>query len=76
MYEANPIAFLAEQAGGLATDGKQPILDVTPTSLHQRSSLVVGSREEVELLTHMLSRSALTDQAPTIASHRRDPALA
>ncbi|HEY2412684.1 MAG TPA: class 1 fructose-bisphosphatase [Pirellulaceae bacterium] len=50
LYEANPIAFLAEQAGGLATDGKDRILDIQPDSLHQRTSLVVGSREEVELL--------------------------
>lgn len=50
MYEANPIAFIAEQAGGLATDGRQRILDVQPTALHQRTPLVVGSREEVELL--------------------------
>jgi fructose-1,6-bisphosphatase I len=56
LYEANPIAFLAEQAGGLATDGTRNILDVTPTSLHQRTPLLVGSREEIELLMNMLSR--------------------
>jgi fructose-1,6-bisphosphatase I len=55
MYEANPIAFLAEQAGGRATDGRQRILEVTPTSLHQRTPLVVGSREEVTRLTEMVS---------------------
>ncbi len=55
MYEANPIAFLAEQAGGVATDGKQRILDVVPTSLHQRTPLLVGSAEEVNLLMHMLA---------------------
>jgi len=54
LYEANPIAFLAEQAGGLATDGKQRILDIQPESLHQRTPLIVGSREEVELLQKML----------------------
>lgn len=54
MYEANPIAFLAEQAQGLATDGDRRILDIQPTSLHQRTSLVVGSREEVELLSRMI----------------------
>jgi fructose-1,6-bisphosphatase I len=54
MYEANPIAFLAEQAGGRATDGTRRILDVTPTGLHQRTPLVVGSRAEVELLAEML----------------------
>jgi fructose-1,6-bisphosphatase I len=50
MYEGNPIAFLAEQAGGMATDGKQNILDIPPTSLHQRCPLVVGSKEEVRAL--------------------------
>ncbi len=54
MYEANPIAFLAEQAGGMATDGRQRILDVPPTSLHQRTPLLVGSREEISLLMEML----------------------
>lgn len=55
MYEANPIAFLAEQAGGLATDGRGRILDVQPTDLHQRTPLVVGSPVEVEMLRKMLS---------------------
>jgi fructose-1,6-bisphosphatase I len=54
MYEANPIAFLAEQAGGLATDGRQRILDIQPASLHQRTPLLVGSRTEMELLQRML----------------------
>ena len=54
LYEANPIAFLAEQAGGLATDGTQRILDIQPDSLHQRTPLIVGSREEVELLQRMV----------------------
>jgi fructose-1,6-bisphosphatase I len=54
LYEGNPIAFLAEQAGGLATDGRNRILDIQPESLHQRTPLVVGSREDVELLQRML----------------------
>jgi len=54
MYEANPIAFLAEQAGGLATDGTRRILDIAPTGLHQRTPLVVGSKAEVELLAREL----------------------
>lgn len=54
MYEANPIAFLAEQAGGLATDGGRRILDVQPTGLHQRTPLLAGSRVEVEMLMEML----------------------
>jgi fructose-1,6-bisphosphatase I len=51
MYEANPMAFLVEQAGGMATDGKQRILDIVPTKLHQRVSVLLGSRNEVELAT-------------------------
>jgi fructose-1,6-bisphosphatase I len=54
MYEANPIAFLAEQAGGRATDGTNDILDVQPTSLHQRTPLLVGGREEMDLMMKML----------------------
>ena len=50
LYEANPIAFLAEQAGGGATDGVDPILDRVPTSLHQRIPLVMGSADKVELV--------------------------
>jgi fructose-1,6-bisphosphatase I len=49
LYEANPIAFVAEQAGGIATDGRQRILDVEPTSLHQRTPLAVGSQYEMML---------------------------
>jgi fructose-1,6-bisphosphatase I len=55
MYEANPIAFLAEQASGVATDGRGPILDIAPTSLHQRTPLLVGSRAEMDMLMRMLA---------------------
>ncbi|WP_119299637.1 class 1 fructose-bisphosphatase [Dongia deserti] len=48
IYEANPIAFLVEQAGGAATDGMRPILDLIPRELHQRTPLVFGARDEVE----------------------------
>jgi len=48
VYEANPIAFLTEQAGGGASDGRTRILDLAPTALHQRMPFVFGSREEVE----------------------------
>jgi fructose-1,6-bisphosphatase I len=54
LYEANPIAFLAEQAGGAATDGKGRILDIRPAGLHQRTPLLVGSQKEMELLSKML----------------------
>lgn len=48
LYEAIPLAFLAEQAGGYASDGYQPILDIQPTSLHQRTPLFIGSRDLVQ----------------------------
>lgn len=48
LYEANPIGFIVEQAGGRASTGEGPILDVIPTSLHQRISFVFGARAEVE----------------------------
>lgn len=48
LYEANPIALIAEQAGGAATDGFRRILDLEPSHIHQRTPLVVGSRSEIE----------------------------
>ena len=51
MYEANPMAFLIEQAGGAATNGQQRILDIAPTKLHERVSVVLGSKNEVERVT-------------------------
>ncbi|WP_019448087.1 class 1 fructose-bisphosphatase [Cupriavidus sp. BIS7] len=51
MYEANPMAFLVEQAGGAATNGHQRILDVEPTKLHQRVSVILGSKNEVDRVT-------------------------
>jgi fructose-1,6-bisphosphatase I len=48
MYEANPMAFIVEQAGGAATDGRTPILDLEPQKLHQRVAVVLGSKNEVE----------------------------
>ena len=51
MYEANPMAFIVEQAGGAATDGKTRILDIQPTALHQRVGVIIGSKNEVERVT-------------------------
>ena len=47
LYEASPIAFIAEQAGGLATTGHERILDIQPMGLHDRVSVVVGSADDV-----------------------------
>ncbi len=49
LYEAAPLGFLAEQAGGKASDGKRPILDIEPDKLHQRTPLFIGHKELVEL---------------------------
>jgi fructose-1,6-bisphosphatase I len=51
MYEANPMAFIVEQAGGAATNGRDRILDLTPTKLHERVSVVLGSKNEVQRVT-------------------------
>jgi fructose-1,6-bisphosphatase I len=51
MYEANPMGWLIEQAGGAATNGRQRILDIQPTQLHERVSVVLGSKNEVERVT-------------------------
>ncbi|HYY61329.1 MAG TPA: class 1 fructose-bisphosphatase, partial [Burkholderiales bacterium] len=48
MYEANPMAFIVEQAGGAATDGVSRILDIQPKGLHQKVAVILGSRHEVE----------------------------
>jgi fructose-1,6-bisphosphatase I len=53
MYEANPMAFLVEQAGGAATNGRQRILDIVPTRLHERVSVILGSKNEVERATRL-----------------------
>ena len=51
MYEANPMAFIVEQAGGAATNGHQRILDIEPQSLHERVPVFLGSKNEVDRVT-------------------------
>jgi fructose-1,6-bisphosphatase I len=58
LYEASPMAFIAEQAEGSATDGIERILDIVPESLHQRTPLVIGSREDVGFVADTLRRVA------------------
>lgn len=48
MYEANPMSFIVEQAGGAAVDGRRRILDIEPSALHQRIGVILGSKQEVE----------------------------
>jgi len=66
LYEANPIAFLAEQAGGMAIDGSRRILDIEPTNIHQRTPLVVGSRRELADFERFISNSAPKQVADAI----------
>lgn len=63
LYEANPLAFIVEQAGGLASNGSIRILDVEPTELHQRTPLYIGSKHDVMSADLMLSRPVLAEQA-------------
>jgi len=58
LYEANPMAFLIEQAGGMATNGRERILDIVPRKLHERVSVVLGSRNEVQRATDYHRESA------------------
>lgn len=58
LYEANPLAFIVEQAGGAASDGMGRILDVPPTELHQRTPLYIGSKNEVDLAQRIIAGRA------------------
>jgi fructose-1,6-bisphosphatase I len=63
LYECNPLAFIAEVAGGGATDGNRRILDIEPQSLHERSSLVIGPKNELEAVTAAMQEHG-TDPTP------------
>ena len=63
LYEANPLAFIVEQAGGLASNGSIRILDVEPTELHQRTPLFIGSKSDVMMADRMLAAPVLAEQA-------------
>ena len=71
LYEANPIGFIMEQAGGRASTGQVPILSVQPTGLHQRIGLVFGSKEEVERIERYHAEPAeLVDDVNPLFSKR------
>ncbi|HTY73804.1 MAG TPA: class 1 fructose-bisphosphatase [Actinomycetes bacterium] len=70
VYEANPVAFLCEQAGGLASDGVDPILDKRPTSLHQRTPFVFGSRTKVERVRRYVTDPSRTHEDSPLFSRR------
>ena len=54
MYECNPMAFIVEQAGGLASDGEKNILSVKPKSIHQKSPIFIGSSAMVKMISKYL----------------------
>jgi fructose-1,6-bisphosphatase I len=60
IYEANPIAMIVEQAGGAATDGRHPILDIVPTEIHQRCPLIFGSSDEVQQIANAYAAGSTT----------------
>ena len=66
LYEANPLAFIVEQAGGAATDGGQRILDIDPTDLHQRTPLYIGSKSDIDIALGMLA-GVVTTKRPLAA---------
>ncbi len=55
MYEANPLGFIVEQAGGAASSGNQPILDIIPEKIHQRTPLIIGNKEVVDRMLAVMN---------------------
>ena len=67
LYEANPISMLTEQAGGLASTGRGPLLDVLPDALHQRIPVILGSRHEVERIERYHREFDCGDDQPYVS---------
>jgi fructose-1,6-bisphosphatase I len=57
MYEANPMSFIVEQAGGMSSTGRERIMDLQPEDLHQRVPVILGSRNEVERVVDYHNKS-------------------
>ena len=70
LYEANPVGMLMEQAGGRASTGEKPVLEVAPTALHQRIGLVFGSRNEVERIERYHHEPAPTEEHNPLFAER------
>jgi fructose-1,6-bisphosphatase I len=72
LYEAAPLAFIAEQAGGAASDGERRIMDIAPASLHERTPLILGSEEDVRECEAFLQgrHPALTAERRNSVGHR------
>jgi fructose-1,6-bisphosphatase I len=70
IYEANPIAWIVEQAGGAATTGRERVLEIAPKSLHQRVPLIAGSRMEVEHAARLHDGSQMRGERSPLFSRR------
>ncbi len=60
MYECNPMAFIVEEAGGRASNGKQRLLEIKPETLHQRTPIFIGSEEDVKMVEKFMAREQVT----------------
>ena len=67
LYQANPVAFLVEQAGGAAIDGFHRILEIKPNSIHVRTPLIFGSKDKVERIARYYSEGSALHRAPLFA---------
>ena len=75
LYEANPVAYIAEQAGGVATDGERRVMEIQPTAIHQRTPLVVGGRYEMDEFTRFV-QPAVTSPIPRTEMYHTRPSAA
>ena len=75
LYEANPVAMLIEQAGGLASTGRERILDLAPKALHQRVPLILGSRREVECIERYHAEHDSGEDRPFVSPLFNDRSL-
>ncbi|PSM47868.1 class 1 fructose-bisphosphatase [Chroococcidiopsis sp. CCALA 051] len=73
LYESAPLAFLVEQAGGRAITGTQDIMDVVPEKLHQRTPLIIGSKDDVALVESFIQRHAQAQEEKNIRAQARIP---
>jgi fructose-1,6-bisphosphatase I len=73
LYESAPLAFLIEQAGGRASTGTGNILDVVPEKLHQRTPLIIGSKDDVALVESFIQQQAEAEDEKIIRARSRVP---
>jgi fructose-1,6-bisphosphatase I len=73
LYESAPLAFLIEQAGGRASTGNQEILDVVPEKLHQRTPLIIGSKDDVALVESFIQKQVKEQSEKSMMERSRVP---